>query len=61
MGKHGRIGLLLGATACLLAIMVDWIIEELNLAARGDPPLGFPRGEQPPSTPPYVPPGRQLA
>jgi hypothetical protein len=30
MGKEARIGLLLGATAALLAIMVDWVIEELN-------------------------------
>jgi hypothetical protein len=28
--KEARIGLLLGATACLLAVMVDWVIEELN-------------------------------
>ena len=30
MGKHARIGLLLGASACLLATMVDWVIEELH-------------------------------
>ena len=30
MGKHARIGLLLGASACLLAAMVEWVIEELN-------------------------------
>jgi hypothetical protein len=30
MGKHARIGLILGACACLLAIMVDWVVEELN-------------------------------
>jgi hypothetical protein len=30
MGKHPRIGLLLGASACLLAVMVDWAVEELN-------------------------------
>jgi hypothetical protein len=30
MGKHARIGLLLGASACLLAVMVDWVIEDLN-------------------------------
>ena len=29
MGKPARIGLLLGATACLLAVMVDWVIQEL--------------------------------
>jgi hypothetical protein len=29
MGKHARIALLLGAAACLLAVMVDWIVEEL--------------------------------
>jgi hypothetical protein len=29
MGKEARIGLLLGATGCLLAVMVDWIIQEL--------------------------------
>lgn len=30
MGTEARVGLLLGATACLLAVMVDWVIEELN-------------------------------
>jgi hypothetical protein len=30
VGKHARIGLLLGASACLLAAMVDWVIDELN-------------------------------
>ena len=30
MGKYARIGLLLGASACLLAVMVDWVVEELN-------------------------------
>jgi hypothetical protein len=30
MGKEARIGLLLGAAACLLAAMVDWVITELN-------------------------------
>jgi hypothetical protein len=30
MGREARIGLLLGASACLLAAMVDWVIEELN-------------------------------
>ena len=29
MGKEARIALLLGATACLLAVMVDWVVEEL--------------------------------
>lgn len=30
MGKEARIGLLLGATAALLAVLVDWVIEDLN-------------------------------
>lgn len=30
MGKEARIGLLLGAACCLLAIMVDWLVEELS-------------------------------
>ena len=30
MGKEARIGLLLGASCCLLAVMVDWVIEELH-------------------------------
>jgi hypothetical protein len=30
MGKEARIGLLLGASACLLAVMVDWIVEDLR-------------------------------
>jgi hypothetical protein len=29
MGKQPRIALLLAATSCLLAVMVDWIVEEL--------------------------------
>ncbi len=29
MGKRARIGLLLGATSCLLAVMIDWIVTEL--------------------------------
>ena len=30
MGKEARLGLLLGASACLLAVMIDWVVEELN-------------------------------
>jgi hypothetical protein len=30
MGKEARIGLLLAATACLLAVMVDWVMEDLS-------------------------------
>jgi hypothetical protein len=30
MGKEARIGLLLGASACLLAVMVDWVVGELH-------------------------------
>lgn len=30
MGTEARMGLLLGAAACLLAVMVDWVVEELN-------------------------------
>ncbi len=30
MGTQARVGLLLGATACLLAVMIDWVIEELS-------------------------------
>jgi hypothetical protein len=30
MGKEARIALLLAASACLLAVMVEWVIEELN-------------------------------
>jgi hypothetical protein len=33
MGKEARIGLLLGASACLLAVLVDWVIEDLNREA----------------------------
>lgn len=39
MGRHARIGLLLGAAACLVAVMVDWVVEELreeDSAARED-------------------------
>jgi hypothetical protein len=30
MGREARVGLLLGASACLLAVMVDWVVEELQ-------------------------------
>jgi hypothetical protein len=30
MGREARIGLLLAGTACLLAVMVDWVVEELK-------------------------------
>jgi hypothetical protein len=30
MGKEARIGLLLGASACLMAVMVDWVVWELH-------------------------------
>ncbi len=30
MGKEARIGLLLTGTAMLLAVMVDWVVEELG-------------------------------
>jgi hypothetical protein len=29
MGKQARIGLLLGAMSCLVAVMIDWVIQEL--------------------------------
>ena len=38
MGKHARIGLLLGASACLLAAMAGWVVEELN--QHGNPSAG---------------------
>jgi hypothetical protein len=30
MGKEPRIGLLLATTCCVLAVMVDWVVEELK-------------------------------
>jgi hypothetical protein len=30
MGKEARIALLLSGSACLLAVMVDWVVEELK-------------------------------
>jgi hypothetical protein len=32
MGKKPRIGLLLAATACLVAVMIDWVVDELSCA-----------------------------
>lgn len=29
MGKKARTGLLLAATSCLLAVMIDWIVNEI--------------------------------
>jgi len=30
MGKEARVALLLAAAACLLAVMVEWVAEELH-------------------------------
>lgn len=30
MGKPARVGLLLGATSCLLAVMIDWVVGQLR-------------------------------
>ena len=30
MGKEARIALLLAASACLLAVMVNWVMEDLS-------------------------------
>jgi hypothetical protein len=30
MGKEARVALLLSGSACLLAVMVDWVVEELK-------------------------------
>jgi hypothetical protein len=30
MGKEARSALLLSGTACLLAVMVDWVVAELQ-------------------------------
>jgi hypothetical protein len=30
MGKEARIALLLAGAACLVAVMVDWAVEELS-------------------------------
>jgi hypothetical protein len=30
MGKEARIGLILASTCCLLAVMVDWAVQELK-------------------------------
>ncbi len=30
MGNEARVGLLLGATAFLLAVLVDWAVHELS-------------------------------
>jgi hypothetical protein len=33
MGREIRIGLLLAAASCLMAVMVDWVVEELTSQA----------------------------
>jgi hypothetical protein len=33
MGREIRIGLLLAAASCLMAVMVDWVVEELTSEA----------------------------
>lgn len=30
MGKEARVALMLAAAACLLAVMGDWVVEELH-------------------------------
>lgn len=30
MGKEARVALLLAGTACLLAVMVEWVVSELH-------------------------------
>jgi hypothetical protein len=30
MGKEARTALLLAGTSCLLAVMIDWVVEELQ-------------------------------
>jgi hypothetical protein len=30
MGKEARVALLLAGTACLLAVMVEWVVSELK-------------------------------
>jgi hypothetical protein len=30
MGREARIGLLLAGTCCLLAVMVEWVVDELG-------------------------------
>ncbi len=62
MGTEARIGLILGATACLLAVMVDWVIEELTAESSptanssGPGPLG-PVPDIAPATEPEATPG----
>jgi hypothetical protein len=33
MGREIRIGLILTAAACLVAVLVDWVVKELNSEA----------------------------
>lgn len=30
MGKEARVALLLAGTACLVAVMVEWVVDELK-------------------------------
>jgi hypothetical protein len=30
MGKEARVALILAGTACLLAVMVEWVVSELQ-------------------------------
>ncbi|HSZ38361.1 MAG TPA: hypothetical protein VK817_00225 [Trebonia sp.] len=53
MGKEARIGLLLGATACLLAVMVDWVVEELHEHEQHRSLSGPARNERPAAS--YLP------
>ena len=33
VGREIRVGLILAAAACLVAVLVDWVVEELNSEA----------------------------
>lgn len=40
MGKQARISLILTAAACLVAVMVDWVVSELSEGSGADPVAG---------------------
>jgi hypothetical protein len=50
MGKHPRLGLLLGAAACLLAVMFDWIVLELRSSSAKEQSLPIPLPAAEPAT-----------
>lgn len=60
MPKEARIGLLIGATCCLLAVLADWVVAELTAeAGEGGGAEGQPSPAPAPAAVPACPEARR--